>query len=109
MDAEEKEICEFLKSWPGQFVSQREICRRAGGKWRFRENPNWALPVLSRMVEKGVLESDASGHFKLVTEKKQDKKKRWISPHLKKILEGGGAAGSGGVTEIEDVDDPGLL
>src|SRR5262245_14157576 len=35
MDAEEREICDFLKSWVDQYVSQREICRRAGGKWRF--------------------------------------------------------------------------
>jgi hypothetical protein len=107
MDAEEKEICEFLQSWPGQFVSQREVCRRAGGKWRFREDPNWALPILVRMVEKGILESDASGHFRLTPEKKDDKKKRWLSPHLKKLLDGpAGADGRGQITEIEDPDDP---
>src|SRR5262249_52736581 len=101
MDAEEKEICDFLKSWIDQFVSQREICRRAGGKWRFRENPNWALPVLSRMAEKGILESDAAGHFRLAPEKK-DKKKRWISPQLKKLLEGPVGADGTRITEIED-------
>jgi hypothetical protein len=101
MDAEEKEICEFLKSWPGQFVSQREVCRRAGGKWRFRENPNWALPVLGRMVDKGLLESDASGHFRLATEKK-DKKKQWLSPELRKLLEEKAASQEVQVTEIED-------
>jgi len=102
MDAEEKEICDFLKSWIDQFVSQREICRRAGGKWRFRENPNWALPVLSRMTEKGILESDAAGHFRLAPEKKDDKKKRWLSPHLKKLLEGPVGADGTRITEIED-------
>jgi hypothetical protein len=101
MDAEEKEICEFLKSWPGQFVSQREVCRRAGGKWRFRENPNWALPVLGRMVGKGLLESDASGHFRLAAEKK-DKKKQWLSPELRKLLEDKAASQEVQVTEIED-------
>jgi hypothetical protein len=108
MDAEEKEICDFLKSFPGQLVSQREICRRAGGKWRFREDPHWALPVLVRMVEKRYLESDANGHFRLVTEKKDDKKKPWLSPQVKKLLEGTAAgADAGGVTEIEDPDEPG--
>ena len=105
MDAEEKEICDFLKSWIDQFVSQREICRRAGGKWRYRENPNWALRVLSRMAEKGILESDASGHFRLAPEKK-DKKKRWLSPELKKLLEGAGGDDRGKITEIEDPDAP---
>ena len=105
MDAEEKEICDFLKSWPGQFVSHREICRRAGGKWRFREDPNWATPILSRMAEKGIVESDASGHFRLLPEKKDDKKKRWLAPHIKKILEESGKDFDG-VAEIEDPGEP---
>jgi hypothetical protein len=106
MDAEEKEICDFLKSFPDQFVSHREICRRAGGKWRFREDPKWALPILSRMVERGYLESDASGHFRLMTDRKDDKKKRWLSPEMKRILEGGASDTGSGVTEIDDPGDP---
>lgn len=109
MDAEEKEICDFLRSFPGQYVSGREICRRAGGKWRYREDPKWAMPILTRMVEKGYLEADAGGHFRLVTEKKDDKKKRWISPELRKILEGSGAGADGQVMEIEDPDEPGPM
>ena len=106
MDAEETEICDFLKSFPGQYVSQREICRRAGGKWRFREDPKWAFPILLRMVERRYLESDASGHFRLLTEDK-DKKKRWLSPELKELLERGAAGADGGeIREIEDPDDP---
>lgn len=110
MDAEEKEICDFLRSFPGQYVSGREICRRAGGKWRFREDPKWALPILTRMVEKGFLESDAGGHFRLVTEKKDDKKKRWLSPEMRRILEGAAGGAEGGqVTEINDPDEPGPM
>jgi hypothetical protein len=100
MDADEKEICDFLRSWPGQFVSHREICKRAGGKWRYREDPKWAVPILTRMVEKGILESDASGHFRLLPEKKE--KKRELSEETKEILERG--KGADGVTEIEDPD-----
>src|SRR5262245_12090233 len=103
MDAEEKEISDFLKSWPGQFVSSREICRRAGGKWRFREDPAWALPVLSRMVEKGILESDPSGHFRLLPQEKKAKKKAWISPHMKELLEKSGKDFEG-VIDIKDED-----
>jgi len=99
MDAEEKEISDFLKSWPGQFVSSKEICRRAGGKWRFRDDPGWAVPVLTRMVEKGILESDASGHFRLLPKEKEKKKKIWISPEVKKALEDSGRA-----FEIKDED-----
>ena len=89
MDADEKEICVYLKSWRGQFVSGREIARRAAGKWRFRDDPNWATPILVRLVEMGVLESDAAGYYRLrSTEKKKPKK--WISPQFKAILEQSG-------------------
>ena len=91
MDADEKEIADFLKSYPGQYVSAKEICKRAGGKWRFREDEKWALPVLQRMVEQKLLEADTTGHFRLAPDsKKKDQKKWWASPHMKKILEESG-------------------
>jgi len=93
MDADQNDICQFLKSWPGQFVSRKEICRRAGGKWRFREDENWALPVLQRMLENHLVESDSTGHFRLMKHAPSDpknKKKLWLSPAIKKILQQSG-------------------
>src|SRR5438034_9382380 len=89
MDADEQEICNYLKQWPKQFVSRREICRRAAGKHRFREDPYWATQPLLRLVEKAILETDAAGHFRLLRKEKKQAKK-WISPQLKKILEQSG-------------------
>src|SRR5262249_35058813 len=66
MDSDEREICLYLKGWPGQFVSVAEITRRAGGKRRGRQDPNWAVPVLTRLVEKGILEADSTGHYRLI-------------------------------------------
>ena len=91
MDADQYEICQFLESWPDQFVSGKEICRRAGGKWRYREDENWATPVLRRMIECNLVETDNSGHFRLVKQPdRKHKTKCWISPHIKKILEQSG-------------------
>jgi hypothetical protein len=103
MDADEKDICNYLKGSPGMFVSGREIARRAGGKWRFRDNPNWAVPLLVRLVEKGILESDASGYFRLRLKEKQ-KPKKWVSPHIRAILEKSGK-NFDEVLEIEDPDE----
>jgi hypothetical protein len=89
MDADEREVCDFLKSFPGQFVSGREIARRAGGKWKFHDDPNWPIPVLCRLKDLNVVESNASGHYRLTGNLKKEKKK-WISPELKKILEESG-------------------
>ena len=51
MDADEREIYYYLKSRRNLFLSAREICRHAGGKNRFRKEPEWAKPVLIRMAE----------------------------------------------------------
>ena len=90
MDADEKEICNYLKAYGGQYLSAREIARRAAGKWRFREDPNWATPILLRLVEKGYLDSDASGYYRLRPTDKKKKPKKWVSPQIKAILDQSG-------------------
>jgi hypothetical protein len=103
MDADEKEVCNFLKAWRGQFVSGREIARRAAGKWRFRDDPNWAAPILMRLVEKGVVEADASGYYQLRPRDKK-KPKKWVSPQMKAILEQSGKD-FGELLSAEEQDD----
>ena len=98
MDADEREIYQFLKSWGGQFVAAREICRRAGGKRRSQEEPEWAKPVLLRMVGRGVLESNSTGHFRIKRLSKKRGDKHLISPDIAKILEESGV-------KAEAVDD----
>jgi hypothetical protein len=107
MDADQNDICQFLKSWPGQFVSRKEICRRAGGKWRYRDDENWALPVLQRMLENYLVESDSTGHFRLMKHAPHDprnKKRLWISPAIKKILQQSGR--NFGVLDLDKDMDP---
>lgn len=91
MDSDERAICDYLRSWPKTYVSAREIARRAGGKRRFREEPQWANPVISRLVEQGMIETDGLGHYRVkvvAIEKKRTHK--WVSPQMKKILEQSG-------------------
>jgi hypothetical protein len=104
MDQAEKDICEYLKAARGQFVPTREIARRAGGKWRYHEDPNWATPVLVRLVEMGILESDATGYYRL-RPKEKSKPKKWISPQIQSILERSGRD-FGSVLEVDKPDDP---
>jgi hypothetical protein len=103
MDEDEEEICTYLKTWSGQFVSGREIARKAGGKWRFRDNPIWATPILLRLVEKGILESDSTGYYRLKP-KLRKKPKKWVSPQLKAILEKSGK-NFGDLLDADDNDD----
>jgi hypothetical protein len=93
MDADQAAICQFLKQTPGEFVSRKEICRRAGGKWRFREDEYWAVPVLSRMREERIIESDETGHYRLVKQTSKDsgnKQRVWMSPAIRSMLKSSG-------------------
>jgi hypothetical protein len=90
MDTEEREIFYFLKTWGEEFVSAKEIARRASGKKKFYQNPEWAKPLLMRMQERGVLESDTTGRYRVKPVVKKSKDKRWVSPDIAKILQENG-------------------
>lgn len=104
MDADEREIFYYLKGWQKEFVSATEICRRAGGKRRFREDPTWAKPILMRMVEKGILDTDTSGYFRLKPIPKREKNRRWVSPQIARILNNSGKDYSDVIIVDEDPD-----
>jgi len=88
MDYDERSVRIFLKGYPGQFVSARVISRRLGGRRRYHDDPLWVMPVLQKLVEKGYLETDAQGHYRLKKIDPADRRKRtWVSPQVKRILE----------------------
>jgi hypothetical protein len=86
MDSDEREIFHYLKTWGAEFVSAKEICRRASTKKHYHENPDWAKPVLMTMAERGILEGDALGRYRIKPERKKGGG-RWVSPDIQKILE----------------------
>jgi len=102
MDSDEREIFQFLKSRSSEFVSYREIARRAGGKRKYHHDTDWAKPLLSRMQERGILESDAQGRFRVKPVHGKGKAARWVSPDINKILEEGGVESSAAPIPIEE-------
>ena len=61
---DEMDILNFLRSYRQQYVSGREICRRAGGRRKFEQDPRWAMPIIIGMVVRGFIEADGHGHFR---------------------------------------------
>ncbi len=104
MDADERDVCLYLRSFPGQFVSFKDISRRAGGKRRYREEPEWASPVLAKLVEKALIESDSTGHYRLKLRSQDPKANRWVSPQIRRILEKSGKEFDG-VFEVDKDDE----
>ncbi len=92
MDMDERDIFQFLKTWGAGFTSVREIARRASSKKRFYDDPGWAKPILMRMVERGILESDMQGRYRIKPVPKKKRGRQWVAPDIAKILQDSGVA-----------------
>jgi len=90
MDGDEREIYQFLKTRGVEFVAAREIARRAGGKRKFHENPDWAKEILLRMQERGIVEMDLLGRFRIKPVGRKAKGRRWVAPDIAQILKDSG-------------------
>jgi len=99
MNTDEREIFHFLKSWGGEYVSAAEIARRASGKKRFHDDPNWAKPVLVNMVERGILENNVNGRYRIKPGARKNKGNRWVAPDIAKLLQENGV-------EVESAAEP---
>jgi hypothetical protein len=87
MDSDEREIFHYLKTWGTEYVSAKEICRRATTKKRYHENPDWAKPILMAMAERGIVEGDSLGRFRIKPKRKKGHGGgRWVSPEIEQLL-----------------------
>ena len=85
MTSDERDIFQFLKTWSSTFVNASEVSRRAGSKKRAHDEPNWAKPILMNMAERGILEADIQGRYRIKPVSRK-KKGKWVAPDIAKIL-----------------------
>ena len=67
LSAEALDIIAYLNTAPGKFVSMQEISRRAGGRRRYEESPSWARNLVAPLVEAGLIQVNARGHYRVPT------------------------------------------
>ena len=104
MDADEREVYLFLKGQPERFVPESSISHHAGGKRRFRQSTDWAKPALLRMLERGILELDTTGAYRLKPMPNTDARKHWVSPHIAAILKKSGRKFDHVIKEDDEAD-----
>jgi len=84
MGTEETVILKYLKTFPHQYVSGKQIARKAWDRKKFDKNPHWALPILTRMVREKLLITDNMGGFRITPEETED---HGAKKHLPKKVE----------------------
>ncbi len=93
MDADERAIYYYLKSQRPKPAPVRDIARHVGGRRRFHYAPDWARPALLRMTERGIVETDAIGSYRLSPiPRRLTDGKRWVSSEMAEILRSSGKA-----------------
>ena len=103
MDADERAVYYYLKSLRPLAAPARDISRRVGGRRKFRYNAEWVQPVLLRMVERGILETDAEGSYRLKPiPRPETKGKRWVTPEIANLLKGSGKAFTDVITPLDE-------
>ncbi len=66
LSSEELGILEYLKSRNGTFIPVLEISRRAFGRRKFEDDPNWANGLLTRLVDAALVEVNERGHYRFL-------------------------------------------
>ena len=103
MDTDERDIFQFLKTWGAEFTNAKEVARRAASKKKFYDDPDWAKPILMRMEERVILESDIQGRYRIKPVSRKKKGNQWVAPDIAKILkESGVEVEAGGEGDIAD-------
>ncbi|MCX6895069.1 MAG: hypothetical protein NTZ16_06130 [Verrucomicrobia bacterium] len=112
MTQEERDICRFMKATPEVYYSAREIARCAGRRDMRHQPPDWIIEHLQRLVRRGVMETDNTGHYRLKVQPAiQADGRKWVSPHIANLLKKSTTDFSGvATTEITEdgMDDVGL-
>ena len=87
VSTDEHQILEFLKT-KKEFCSVREVSKRIN-KRRCQKEPTWAKPCLVHLANAEHITMNDMGHFRYLPpeeEKKKQKEKLHVAPHIAAIL-----------------------
>ena len=73
---EETQIVDFLKGSPKSSFSAVEIAKKAAGRKAYDENPRWAAALLPKLRARDVLDMDADGKYRFVTEQEREAREK---------------------------------
>jgi len=65
LNADEQVILIFLEQCGEAGASAREICRKASTKDRWKEDERWAMPFISSLKDKKLVETNPAGGYRI--------------------------------------------
>ena len=65
LNADEQVIMKFLEQCGETGASAREICRKASTKDRWKEDERWAMPFLSSLKDKKLVDTNLAGAYRI--------------------------------------------
>lgn len=77
LNEDEQIILKFLEHCGEVGASAREICRKASTKDRWKKDERWAMPFLSSLKDKKLVETNLAGAFCLPPKEEKEEKKRF--------------------------------
>jgi hypothetical protein len=64
LSSEELQILDYLKGYQGKFVTIMEISRRAAGRRKYEESPDWAKGLMTRLIDVELVEVNERGRYR---------------------------------------------
>ena len=91
LGSDENCVLQYLNTWPDEFVSEKQIARRADSKDRFMTEPHWTYNALSQLLMMELIETDGTGKYRMKVHRNETGgSKKFMAPHLRQILEKSG-------------------
>ena len=86
---EENCVLQYLNLFPGQFVTEVEIARRADRRQHFMEDAHWAHNPLIQLMESNLVEASSDGKYRLKSTRPRTGElvQRFLDPRLRELLE----------------------
>ena len=82
----------YLKRPGDAYYSAHEIAKRAAGRIMYKDSPDWVRVVMTSLVDQGLVEQNDSGHFRIKRVAIEANGRKWVSPHIAKLLNKEGKA-----------------
>ncbi len=89
LGADENSVLQYLKNYPGNFITEMEIARHADGGSRLLQDKYWVHGALVRLLDLHLVDTDGFGRYLIHSSDALAAcaRKKFLAPQVRDILE----------------------